>query len=261
QVVAAPDLGVALDARKAGPVDDVGPLAGVDFGQGFLAQVGHHVGAEDFQLGHGALGALKVALGLPVLDAVHLAVVVPDRLDPQLEQVILQQLLPGGAGGGVGEVEETALAAPPAAVVIAVAAGVLDKDAVALEQRHIGVVFQDAGLEVGADVDAHFVHPVKETLGVGEAAVVPVEHIAEVVLLAAGVAGGQPEVIQQDALFAVLVDDLVDLLVAVLFQLGVVHGGGAVAQRLNSSHVSISYAVFCLKKKSVTSKYVCCRLV
>src|SRR5699024_10787078 len=88
QVVAAPDLGVALDARKAGPVDDVGPLAGVDFGQGFLAQVGHHVGVEDFQLGHGALGALKVALGLPVLDAVHLAVVVPDRLDPQLEQVI-----------------------------------------------------------------------------------------------------------------------------------------------------------------------------
>ena len=236
QVVAAPDLGVALDARKAGPVDDVGPLAGVDFGQGLLAQVSHHVGVEDLQLGHGALGALKVALSLAVLDAVHLAVVVPDRLGPQLEEVILQQLLPGGAGGGVGKVEEAALAAPPAAVVVAVATGVLDKDAVALEQRHIGVVFQDAGLEVGDDVDAHFVHPVKEALGVGEAAVVPVEHIAEVILLAAGVAGGQPEVIQQDALFAVLVDDLVDLLVAVLFQLGVVHGGGAVAQRLLGGH-------------------------
>src|SRR5699024_7493567 len=97
-----------------------------------------------------------------------------------------------------------ALASPPAAVVVALAVGVLDKDAVLLEQGHIGVVFQDAGLEVGDDVDPHLVHLVKEPLGIGEAAAVPVEHIAEVVLLAAGVARGQPEIVDQDALFPVL---------------------------------------------------------
>src|SRR5699024_1447184 len=211
---------------------DVGALAGVDFGQGLLAEVGHQVGVQDLQLGHGALFAFKVALGLAVLDAVHLAVVVPDRPGAQLEDVILQQLFPGGAGRGVGEVEEAALAAPPTAVVVAVAVGGLDKDAVLLEPGHIGVVLQDAGVEVGDDVDSYLVHLVQEALRVEEAAAVPVEDVADSVLLAAGVAEDQPEVVDQDALFRVLIDDLVELLVADLFQLGVVYGRSAVAQRL-----------------------------
>src|SRR5207249_5137037 len=37
--------------------------------------------------------------------------------------------------------------------------------------------------------------------------------------------------------------------IAILLCFGVLHGGDRKSTRLNSSHVSISYAVFCLKKK------------
>lgn len=187
---------------------------------------------QDLQLCHGALFALKVALGVPVLYAVHLAVVVPDGLGALFEDVLFQQLLPCVAAIGAGEVEEASLTAPPAAIVRSLAVRGLDKDIVLFKQIDVGVVLQDAGLQVGDDVDAPGVHVLKELFRLREALVVPVEHIAQIVLFAAGVAGGQPEVVDEDALFFVLVDDLVDLLVAVLFQLGVVHGGGAVAQRL-----------------------------
>ena len=191
----APHLCVALDTGVACAVDDVGTLAGVHICQRLLGGIGHQVGVQDLQLCHGALFALKVALGIAVLYAVHLAVVVPDGLGALFEDVLFQQLLPGVAAIGAGEVEEASLAAPPAAIVRSLTVRGLDKDIVLFKQVDVGVVLQDAGLQVGDDIDAPGVHVLKELLRLREALVVPVEHIAQVVLFAAGIAGRQPEVV------------------------------------------------------------------
>ena len=130
-----------------------------------LGGVSHQVGVEDLQLGHGALLALEIALGVTVFHAVHLAVVVPDGLGAHLEDVLLQQLLPGIAALGTGEVEEADLAAPPAAIVRSLAVRGLDEDIVLLEQVDVGVTLQDARLQVGDDIDAAGIHVLKELLG------------------------------------------------------------------------------------------------
>ena len=133
---------------------------------------------QDLELRHGALPALEIALRVAILDAVHLAVVVPYGLGAHLQDVLLQQLLPGLARSGLGEVDEAAFTAPPAAKVIGAAVRGLDEHVVLLEQVHVRMALEDARLQVRDDVDAAAVHLLEERLRIREALVVPVEHIA-----------------------------------------------------------------------------------
>src|SRR5207249_12142078 len=48
---------------------------------------------------------------------------------------------------------------------------------------------------------------------------------------------------------------MVALVIVVLSSIGLLVGGDRKSTRLNSSHVSISYAVFCLKKKNIHIYY------
>ena len=141
-------------------------------------------------------------------------------------------MLPRLAAFWPGEVDETAFAAPPASGRVGGSVRRFDEGVPLFVVFRIGVVFQHAGLEVADHIDPHGVHLFKEALGIGEALMIPVKRIAEVILLTGGVTGGQPEVVNPDLLLQMFVHNLIDLLITVLFQLRIVHGGHAVAQGL-----------------------------
>src|SRR3712207_8504735 len=74
-------------------------------------------------------------------------------------------------------------------------------------------------------------------------------------------ATGRSRGVRQDLLFEDLLDSAQFLAVGV-DDVAVAEGGGGrgaadrKSTRLNSSHANISYAVFCLKKKNISSQYI-----
>ena len=188
-----------------------------------------HQGAHDgLELGDGAALAVKAAAGVLVLQAVVLAVVVPDGVGAHVDEGLGEEIFPRLAAVGAGVVPEGAVAAPPFAHGVGVLLGVPDKDVAGVELVKAGVAQQDAGLDVGDVLGALLVHGGKVGPGVLEAVGVPGEEAALAVL--AGVARGQVEAVDGEALFLDGVDEVEDGVVAVLFQLGVVHGGPLIAQ-------------------------------
>ena len=190
-----------------------------------LAHQGAHQGLE---LADGAALAVKVAAGVLVQQAVVLAVVVPDGVGAHVDEGLGEEIFPRLAAVGAGVVPEGAVAAPPFAHGVGVLLGVPDKDVAGVELVKAGVAQQDAGLDVGDVLGALLVHGGKVGPGVLEAVGVPGEEAALAVL--AGVARGQVEAVDGEALFLDGVDEVEDGVVAVLFQLGVVHGGPLIAQ-------------------------------
>lgn len=187
---------------------------------------------NDLELGHRAALPFKIAVSAPVFNAVHLAVVIPDGLFTHGEDCFIEEFFPGVPACFSCKVDEASFAAPPAAVIVAFAVRRLDERVSLLVEVCIRMILQNTGLQIADHVDAARRHPVEELLRVREAFVIPVEGIAKVVLFSGGIPGREPEVVDRNIFFLVLVDDTVDFLVAVLFELGVVHGGRAVAERL-----------------------------
>ena len=229
KVVAAPGLGVLLDARRAAAADDVGAGFGVVLHHGLGAHLAHQGAHQGLELADGAALAVKVAAGVLVQQAVVLAVVVPDGVGAHVDDGFGEELFPGAAAGGAGVVPESAVAAPPFAHGVGVLLGVLDKDAAGVELVKPGMAQQDAGLDIGHVLGALLVHGGKVGAGVLKAVGVPGKDAALVVV--AGVPGGQVEAVDGEAFLLDGVDEVQDGVVAVLFQLGVVHRGALIAQR------------------------------
>ena len=94
------------------------------------------------------------------------------------------------------------------------------------------MIFQNTRFQIGNHIDSSGIHTLKEILRIWKSPVIPVKDIAEVVLLAAGIAGCQPKVIDQDALLLMLIDYPIDFLITVSLKFCVIHGRGTISQRL-----------------------------
>ena len=181
QIVAAPDLRIALDAGKSRAVDDIRPLALPFFKECFSAEPRHHVGMDDLELGHRAALPFKIAVSAPVLHTVHLAVVIPDRLFAHGEDCFIEEFFPRVTACFARKVDEPAFAAPPAAVIIVLAVRRFDERVSLLVEVRVRMILQHTGLQITDHVDAARRHCVKEFLRVRETFVIPVEGIAQIV--------------------------------------------------------------------------------
>ena len=228
-VITAPGLRVALDAGTAAAADHIGTSLGIVFHNRVCTHLAHQGAHNGLQLSDGAALAVKVADVVLIHQTVILAVVVPDGIGAHGNDGLGQVLLPGGTALGFGEVPESAVAAPPFAdaVVLGVLA-VFHKDIVGVKFIKAGVAQQDARLDVGHVLGVLFVHGMEVSTGVLEALGVPGKDTALVVL--AGVAAGQVESINGEALFLDGVNESQHSVVAVFLQLGVVHAGALIAQ-------------------------------
>ena len=191
-----------------------------------LAHQGAHKG---LQLADGAALAVKIAGAVLVHQAVVLAVVVPDGIGAHGNDGLGEVLFPSCTAFGLGEVPECAVAAPPFADTVGLGVfAVLHEYVICVELVETGVAQQDTRLDVGHVLGVLFVHGVEVGAGVLEALGVPCKDAALVVL--AGVAAGQVEAIDGEALFLDGVDKAQHSVIAVLLQLGVVHTGALIAQ-------------------------------
>ena len=114
-VVAAPGLGIALDAGRPAAADDIGPCVRIKFGNRFGRRFAHEVAHHRAQRFNGGTRAVGVRKRIAVLHAVVLAVVVPDGGSPHGKDTLLQAPLPGVPGLRVRKVPESSFSAPPAA--------------------------------------------------------------------------------------------------------------------------------------------------
>ena len=192
-----------------------------------LAHQGAH---EGLQLADGAALAVKIAGAVLVHQAVVLAVVVPDGIGAHSNDGLGEVLFPCCTAFGLGEVPECAVAAPPFADTVGLGVlAVLHEYVICVELVETGVAQQDTRLDVGHVLGVLFVHGVEVGAGVLEALGVPCKDAALVVL--AGIAAGQVESVDGETLFLDGVDKAQHSVIAVLFQLGVVHTGALIAQR------------------------------
>ena len=229
-VIAAPCLGIALDAGAAAAADHVGTCFGVVLHHGIGTHLAHQGAHKGLQLTDGAALAVKIAGTVLVHQAVVLAVVVPDGIGAHGNDGLGEVLFPCCTTLGLGEVPECAVAAPPFADTVGLGVfAVLHKDAVLHKLIKAGMAQQDAGFDVGHVLGVLFVHGVEVAAGILEAVGVPCKDAALVVL--AGIAAGQVEAIDGEALFLDGVDKAQHSIITVLFQLGVVHTGALIAQR------------------------------
>ena len=229
-VVAAPGLSVALDAGAAAAADHVGACLGVVLHHGIGTHLAHQGAHEGLQLADGAALAVKIADAVLVHQAVVLAVVIPDGIGAHGDDGLGEVLFPSCTAFGLGEVPECAVAAPPFADTVGLGVlAVLHEYVICVELVETGVAQQDTRLDVGHVLGVLFVHGVEVGAGVLEAVGVPCKDAALVVL--AGIAAGQVEAVDGEALFLDGVDKAQHGVIAVLLQLGVVHAGALIAQR------------------------------
>ena len=157
-------------------------------------------------------------------------------MDSLGEQGFFLKLCPSLPSAAGGEIDKASGSSPPAAYVSFFALRVLDEGVCLLEPVTVGVAGKDARFGVGNHLHTLALDGVDEVFRVWETAQVPVERVAQPVILSRGVAAGQPEAVQGDILFRELVDDTKDFLVAVPGQLRIVHGGVDETQRLLGRH-------------------------
>ena len=228
-VIAAPGLGVALDAGAAAAADHVGTGVGVVVGHSLCAHAAHQGAHDGLELGDGAALAVKITDALLIHQAIVLAVVVPDGIGAHGDDGLGEVLFPSCTAFGLGVVPECAVAAPPFAYTVGLGVlAVADEHIVLQELVKAGVAQQHTGLDVGHVLGVLFVHGCKVGLGVLEAVCVPCKEAALAVV--GGVAAGQVEAVNGEALFLDGVDKAQHGVIAVLFQLGVVHAGALIAQ-------------------------------
>ena len=228
EVVTHPVLRVLLNAGAAASADYIRSCTGI-FADRLAGEPAHNSAHDGLERADGAAFAIVIDKRLMIQQTVVFTVVVPNRIGADRDDSFCQIFLPGRSRLGLRVIPEGTGAAPPGVNRrLLRVLRIPDKDTSGLKFIKQRMGSQHAGLDVGHVLRAALVHGRKKALRIREAVVIPHEDAAQIPLRS--VAAREVETVDGEALCPDVVDELQQCLIAVVLELGIIHGRALIAQ-------------------------------